>query len=86
MHFEHIRETVTETFLASGYNLDKSDAVLEPSYICEALGIQGRLDYMQRDMSSFIEMKSGKADEYIIKGKIEPKENNRVQIFEWKSV
>lgn len=81
MHFENIRKTVTETFHAAGYNLDKSDAVLEPSYICEALGIQGRLDYMQRDMSSFIEMKSGKADEFAIKGKIEPKENNRVQML-----
>ena len=86
MHFEHIRQTVTETFLASGYNLDKLDAVLEPSYICEALGIQGRLDYMQRDMSSFIEMKSGKADEYAIKGKIEPKENNRVQMLLYMAV
>lgn len=86
MHFDHIRETVMETFLASGYNLDKSDAVLEPSYICEALGIQGRLDYMQRDMSSFIEMKSGKADEYAIKGKIEPKENNRVQMLLYMAV
>ena len=85
-HFEHIRQTVTETFGASGYNLDKSDAVLEPSYICEALGIQGRLDYMQRDMSSFIEMKSGKADEYAIKGKIEPKENNRVQMLLYMAV
>jgi len=86
MHFEHIRETVTETFLDSGYNLDKGDAVLEPSYICEPLGIQGRLDYMQRDMSSFIEMKSGKADEYAIKGKIEPKENNRVQMLLYMAV
>ena len=86
MHFEHIRKTVTDTFLASGYNLDKGDAVLEPSYICEALGIQGRLDYMQRDMSSFIEMKSGKADEYAIKGKIEPKENNRVQMLLYMAV
>ena len=86
MHFEHIRETVTDTFLAAGYNLDKGDAVLEPSYICEALGIQGRLDYMQRDMSSFIEMKSGKADEYAIKGKIEPKENNRVQMLLYMAV
>ena len=85
-HFEYIRQTVTETFGASGYNLDKSDAVLEPSYICEALGIQGRLDYMQRDMSSFIEMKSGKADEYAIKGKIEPKENNRVQMLLYMAV
>ncbi|MBQ8441786.1 MAG: AAA family ATPase [Bacteroides sp.] len=86
MHFEHIRETVTETFLAAGYNLDKSDAVLEPSYICEALGVQGRLDYMQRDMSSFIEMKSGKADEYVVKGKIEPRENNRVQMLLYMAV
>ena len=86
MHFEHIRRTVRQTFLESGYNLDKSDAVLEPSYICEALGIQGRLDYMQRDMSSFIEMKSGKADEYAIRGKIEPKENNRVQMLLYMAV
>ena len=68
-HFDNIRQTVTDTFRASGYELDKTDAVLEPSYICEALGLQGRLDYMQRDMSSFIEMKSGKADEYAIRGK-----------------
>ncbi len=86
MHFDHIRQIVTETFHAAGYNLDKSDAVLEPSYVCEALGIQGRLDYMQRDMSSFIEMKSGKADEYAIKGKIEPKENNRVQMLLYMAV
>ena len=86
MHFEHIRETVTETFLAPGYQLDKSDAVLEPTYICEALGVQGRLDYMQRDMNSFIEMKSGNADEFSIRGKIEPKENNRVQMLLYMAV
>ncbi len=86
MHFEHIRQTVQRTFLEPGYRLDKSDAVLEPSYICEALGIQGRLDYMQRDMSSFIEMKSGKAEEYAMKGKIEPKENNRVQMLLYMAV
>ena len=80
MHFDHIRETVQQTFKESGYQLDKSDAVLEPSYICEALGVQGRLDYMQRNMKSFIEMKSGKADEYALKGRVEPKENNRVQM------
>ena len=66
--------------------MDKTDAVLEPSYICEALGLQGRLDYMQRDMSSFIEMKSGKADEYAIRGKVEPKENNKVQMLLYQAV
>lgn len=86
LHFEHIREVVNETFRAPGYELDKTDAVLEPSYICEALGLQGRLDYMQRDMSSFIEMKSGKADEYAIRGKVEPKENNKVQMLLYQAV
>ena len=77
---------MNDTFHAAGYELDKTDAVLEPSYICEALGLQGRLDYMQRDMSSFIEMKSGKADEYAIRGKIEPKENNKVQMLLYQAV
>ena len=86
LHFDHIRETVNDTFHAAGYELDKTDAVLEPSYICEALGLQGRLDYMQRDMSSFIEMKSGKADEYAIRGKVEPQENNKVQMLLYQAV
>ena len=85
-HFDNIRRTVTEIFRASGYELDRTDAVLEPSYICEALGLQGRLDYMQRDMTSFIEMKSGKADEYSIRGKVEPKENNKVQMLLYQAV
>ena len=86
LHFDHIRETVNDTFHAAGYELDKTDAVLEPSYICEALGLQGRLDYMQRDMSSFIEMKSGKADEFSMQGKVEPKENNKVQMLLYMAV
>lgn len=85
-HFMHIKQTVQDVFPTPGYELDRMDAVLEPSYICEALGLQGRLDYMQRDMSSFIEMKSGKADEYAIRGKVEPKENNRVQMLLYQAV
>lgn len=86
MHFEHIRQTVTETFGLPGYKLNKTDAVLEPSYICEPLGLQGRLDYMQRDASSIIEMKSGKADEYAIRNKVSPKENHRVQMLLYQAV
>ena len=86
LHFEHIRQIITETFPAAGYELNRKDAVLEPSYICESLGLQGRLDYMQRDMSSFIEMKSGKADEYAVRHKIVPKENNLVQMLLYQAV
>ncbi|MGL5272623.1 MAG: DEAD/DEAH box helicase [Phocaeicola sp.] len=84
--FEHIRQTVQQTFKEPGYRLNRADAVLEPSYICEPLGIQGRLDYMQRDMSSFIEMKSGKADEYAQRGKVVPKENHQVQMLLYMAV
>lgn len=86
MHFQNIGEVVNETFKMEGYKIDKSDAVLEPSYICEALGVQGRLDYMQRDLSSFIEMKSGKADEYALHGKIVPHLNNRIQMLLYQAV
>lgn len=86
LHFDHLRQIVKETFRASGYDLDRTDAVLEPSYICEALGLQGRLDYMQRDHTSFIEMKSGKADEYRMRGKIVPKTNNLVQMLLYQAV
>lgn len=86
LHFEHIRQTVNETFALPHYQLDKSDALLEPSFICEALGLQGRLDYMQRDMSAFIEMKSGKADEFSMRGRVLPKENNEVQMLLYQAV
>ncbi|MDR0961054.1 MAG: DNA2/NAM7 family helicase [Mediterranea sp.] len=86
LHFDHIRRTVQETFAKPGYGLNKADAVLEPSYVCEALGLQGRLDYMQRDMSAFIEMKSGKADEYTRPGSILPRENNWVQMLLYQAV
>ena len=86
MHFDHLRRTVTETFRAPGYGLDRRDAVLEPSYLCEALGLHGRLDYLQRDLTAFIEMKSGRADEHAVRGKIVPKENNLVQMLLYQAV
>lgn len=81
LHFENIGKTVNQTFHESGYKLEKKDAVLEPSYLCEAMGIQGRLDYLQRDKSSLIELKSGKADEFSYAGHVLPKENNRAQML-----
>lgn len=85
LHFRHIGQVVAQWFEMEKYGLDKTDAVLEPSYICEALGMQGRLDYMQRDMRSFIEMKSGKAEEYP-KGTIRPRESNLVQMLLYMAV
>lgn len=86
LHFDNIRQVVKNTFPSSGYELDKTDAVMEPAYICEPLGLQGRLDYLQRDLSAFIEMKSGKADEYTIRDRIAPKTNHRIQMLLYQAV
>lgn len=44
-------------------NIDRERAVVEPSFICNALGLQGRLDLMLQDFSALIELKSGKGEE-----------------------
>ncbi len=44
--------------LRKEFDLDK--AILEPSFICEKLGIQGRVDLMTTDLKLLVEQKSGK--------------------------
>ncbi|MCD8301738.1 MAG: DNA2/NAM7 family helicase [Prevotellaceae bacterium] len=41
---------------------DRRQAIVEPSFVCEMLGLQGRMDFLQLDMSLVIEQKSGKAE------------------------
>ena len=60
-HFNHICHAVEKFFPKAG--IDKEKVVLEPSFISNALGLQGRLDIMLSDYSAFIELKSGKATE-----------------------
>ena len=44
-----------------GENLyDRKKAILEPSFVCEALGIQGRVDLMTTDCKLLVEQKSGR--------------------------
>ena len=43
---------------------DKHNTLLEASFICEQLGLQGRVDMLQKDFKVLIEQKSGKRDEY----------------------
>ena len=52
----NIREAVDILF--SEY--DRSRALLEPSFVCERLGLQGRVDLMTDDMRLLVEQKSGK--------------------------
>ena len=53
----HIKETVNQLF---DKDYDRSKALLEPSFVCERLGIQGRVDLMTSDMRLLVEQKSGK--------------------------
>lgn len=39
----------------------KEDVMVEPSFVSEMLGLQGRMDFLQTDMRVLIEQKSGKA-------------------------
>lgn len=39
---------------------DKSKVLLEPSFVCERLGVQGRVDMMTSDKRMLVEQKSGK--------------------------
>lgn len=62
--FHHIRQTVREKFSAADIDIEQADVQLEPSFLCEALGLQGRLDLMVNDFSRLVELKSGKAEEF----------------------
>ena len=43
-----------------GEEYDRQKALLEPSFVCERLGLQGRVDLMTSDMRLLVEQKSGK--------------------------
>ena len=43
-----------------GEEYDRRKALLEPSFVCESLGLQGRVDLMTSDMRLLVEQKSGK--------------------------
>ena len=62
--FTHIRQTVKQRFSAADIDIASSDIQLEPSFLCEALGLQGRMDLLADDFSKIVELKSGKAEEY----------------------
>lgn len=54
----NLEETVEELFTTEGF--DRQKALLEPSFVCERLGLQGRVDLMTNDLRLLVEQKSGK--------------------------
>ena len=53
---KNIKGIVDEIF----QTFDREKAILEPSFVCERLGIQGRVDLMTTDLKLLVEQKSGK--------------------------
>ena len=80
-HFNHIHQAVNRFFPKAG--IDKEKVALEPSFISNALGLQGRLDIMLCDFTAFIELKSGKAVEDFRTGGqfIHAAENHYIQMI-----
>lgn len=83
MQFHHIRQTVRNSFSAAGIDIRQTEVELEPSFLCEALGLQGRMDLLTRNADKLVELKSGKADEYPYRS---PKEEHCLQMALYKEI
>jgi superfamily I DNA and/or RNA helicase len=63
IQFQNIRNVVNNVFPQK--QIDRENGILEPNFICEHLGVQGRLDFLQLKSTHgkqfVIELKSGKA-------------------------
>lgn len=57
---ENIRIAVREALEKEVGHFDATKTLLEPSFFCEMLGLQGRMDLLQKDFRVLIEQKSGK--------------------------
>ncbi len=57
--------------------INRETGLLEPSFICEYLGIQGRLDFLTQDFKRIVELKSGSAQTF--PPPLQLKTNNYVQ-------
>lgn len=52
-------EQIVNSLFDEKSGLDRKKAILEPSFVCEQLGIQGRVDLMTTDIKLLVEQKSG---------------------------
>ena len=55
---------LVQTAFVQDRTIKLQKVVLEPSFYCEMLGIQGRMDLLQSDKHVLMEQKSGKMDEF----------------------
>lgn len=63
LQHKNIEDAVHWWFQGGQYGLDKEKAVVEPTFLCEKLGLQGRMDFIHSDYTALVELKAGKAVE-----------------------
>ncbi|MDO4929930.1 MAG: AAA domain-containing protein [Bacteroidales bacterium] len=80
--FRNISSIVADKFPTVELGLPLDNVLLEPAFICETLGLRGRLDVMSADHHSLVELKSGKADEF----KNSPQEQHILQMSLYKEM
>ena len=82
---ENIKEVVnqlsTPNSQLSTLNSPLPTPLLEPSFVCEHLGLQGRVDLMTKDMHLLVEQKSGKNWQLETKASIPYSESHYVQLL-----
>lgn len=81
--FHHIRENVRHHFGIARIDAKHAQVQLEPAFLCEALGLQGRMDLLAGNGKKLIELKSGKADEYPVRA---PKYEHQMQMALYKEI
>lgn len=81
--FHSIRETIRQKFNAADIDIESTNVQLEPSFLCEALGLQGRMDLLTGRLDKLIELKSGKAEEY---PSLHPRSEHQLQMALYKEI
>ncbi len=76
--FEHIYRGLHTDFSTPAIGLRREDLMLEPTLLCPALGLSGRLDMMSADGRTVVELKSGRARETT---PLEPQRMHRMQLL-----
>lgn len=61
MQMQHIQASIHRGMAGFVQSFDVKNIILEPSFYCEMLGIQGRMDMLQLDYNVLVEQKSGKS-------------------------
>lgn len=72
---EHL-QTVAHEHFPKELQISPSDVLLEPSFFCEMLGLQGRMDLLTTQLDTLIEQKGGKRN---FKG--QPQDSHHVQML-----